>query len=396
MVPYRSICERLFKIYYEECVLGVSSGRKLIIAESYEKRNGKKGTVCIVETEKGVEFVTVKGNTISGPFESVMPLYRPIPATTDIKEECGRFLEILNKNRDCICNKSAYSKVKQYVNRIFTSGESIADGFLVKNGVNCGILNVRGEAIVPVTYTDIEHVSFILRNDSAVECGNSFLNKTNLFVCRKKVADHTLTDVYDVNGQCIFKDLTSFSIAEEVTTRESVCTGGEYPDYEMETTEIKRIRIEYDIFWEEFTVDMLIGKDGCSPTEHGPFGTVNSEADMIHCEFSEMPEESVPLMSAVLYAMRGYGKFADEDQAYKYLWFILHDFIWNELGLHELDMSVRSHNCIHRAGIETVGQLLDYPDDKLSEIRNMGRKNVAEVLAIKKEFLGFFRMNEQE
>ena len=55
-------------------------------------------------------------------------------------------------------------------------------------------------------------------------------------------------------------------------------------------------------------------------------------------------------------------------------------YLTREDSLELLPLSVRSSNCLRRAGIHTVGQLLDYPADKWLDIRNMGTKSVDEVL----------------
>ena len=49
--------------------------------------------------------------------------------------------------------------------------------------------------------------------------------------------------------------------------------------------------------------------------------------------------------------------------------------------IEELGLSVRSENCLHRAGIETVGQLTAKTQSELRQIRNFGQKCLAEVMA---------------
>ena len=46
----------------------------------------------------------------------------------------------------------------------------------------------------------------------------------------------------------------------------------------------------------------------------------------------------------------------------------------------DIGLSVRSANALHRTGVHTVGDLLGYTEDTLSNIRNMGRKSIDEVL----------------
>ena len=67
-----------------------------------------------------------------------------------------------------------------------------------------------------------------------------------------------------------------------------------------------------------------------------------------------------------------------------------------DLTIEELDMSVRSFNCLKRAGIDTVGQLLDYPKDKLPQIRNIGKKSYEEVCNTIKGLHDFFHVEEQD
>ena len=50
------------------------------------------------------------------------------------------------------------------------------------------------------------------------------------------------------------------------------------------------------------------------------------------------------------------------------------------MRIEELDMSVRSFNCLKRAGIDTVGDLTERTYTDLSNVRNLGHKNVEEVV----------------
>lgn len=47
--------------------------------------------------------------------------------------------------------------------------------------------------------------------------------------------------------------------------------------------------------------------------------------------------------------------------------------------IEKLNMSARLHNCLRRAGIDTVGKLLDFSTDKWAEVKNMGAKTIDEV-----------------
>jgi DNA-directed RNA polymerase subunit alpha len=50
-----------------------------------------------------------------------------------------------------------------------------------------------------------------------------------------------------------------------------------------------------------------------------------------------------------------------------------------EMSIEELDFSVRSYNSLKRAGISTVGELINKSEEEMMTIRNLGRKSLKEV-----------------
>ena len=52
-----------------------------------------------------------------------------------------------------------------------------------------------------------------------------------------------------------------------------------------------------------------------------------------------------------------------------------------EMTIEELDLSVRSFNCLKRAGINTVEDLINKTEDDMMKVRNLGRKSLDEVVA---------------
>lgn len=50
-----------------------------------------------------------------------------------------------------------------------------------------------------------------------------------------------------------------------------------------------------------------------------------------------------------------------------------------EMTIEELDLSVRSYNCLKRAGINTVEELILKTEDEMMKVRNLGRKSLEEV-----------------
>ena len=58
------------------------------------------------------------------------------------------------------------------------------------------------------------------------------------------------------------------------------------------------------------------------------------------------------------------------------------------MAIEELQLSVRAYNCLKRAKINTIGDLLKYSPEKLQELKNFGRKSADEVFVTLKTKLG--------
>lgn len=52
-----------------------------------------------------------------------------------------------------------------------------------------------------------------------------------------------------------------------------------------------------------------------------------------------------------------------------------------DMTIEELDLSVRSYNCLKRAGINTVEELTRKTEDDMMKVRNLGKKSLEEVKA---------------
>ena len=66
-----------------------------------------------------------------------------------------------------------------------------------------------------------------------------------------------------------------------------------------------------------------------------------------------------------------------------------------EMTIEELDMSVRSFNCLKRAGIDTVEDLINRTEEDMMKVRNLGKKSLEEVI-LKLESLGLALKHEDE
>ena len=59
------------------------------------------------------------------------------------------------------------------------------------------------------------------------------------------------------------------------------------------------------------------------------------------------------------------------------------------ISINDIGLSVRSSNALHRVGVDTVGQMLGHTWESLSEIRNLGKKSIDEILMKIEEYKAY-------
>ena len=65
------------------------------------------------------------------------------------------------------------------------------------------------------------------------------------------------------------------------------------------------------------------------------------------------------------------------------------------MAIEEMDLSVRSYNCLKRANIHTVEDLTKKTEDEMLKVRNLGRKSLDEVI-LKLQSYGLSLANKEE
>ena len=65
------------------------------------------------------------------------------------------------------------------------------------------------------------------------------------------------------------------------------------------------------------------------------------------------------------------------------------------MAIEEMDLSVRSYNCLKRANIHTVEDLTKKTEDEMLKVRNLGRKSLDEVI-LKLQSYGLSLANKED
>ena len=94
------------------------------------------------------------------------------------------------------------------------------------------------------------------------------------------------------------------------------------------------------------------------------------------------PHEAVSFASKIL--IEHLNQFLDLDEKVKGIELMSAQVVETEnkvleMTIEELDLSVRSYNCLKRAGIQTVKELSDKTEDEMIKVRNLGKKSLKEV-----------------
>ena len=94
------------------------------------------------------------------------------------------------------------------------------------------------------------------------------------------------------------------------------------------------------------------------------------------------PAEAVAMAAQLLIAH--FQKFADLDKGVREIKLVKEENKTEEnkyqnMLIEELDLSVRSNNCLKRFGITTVMELTQKSEDEMMKVRNLGKKSLKEV-----------------
>jgi DNA-directed RNA polymerase subunit alpha len=88
------------------------------------------------------------------------------------------------------------------------------------------------------------------------------------------------------------------------------------------------------------------------------------------------------ILTELLYPLKEINFKSDEEEI------VTEDSKVNQILIEELQLSVRAYNCLKRAQIHSVADLLDYSQEDLIEIKNFGQKSAEEVIDALQKRLG--------
>ena len=284
-------------------------------------------------------------------------------------------------------------------------------GITIGNALRRILLSsLPGDAITSVKIEGVMH-EFQTIEGVIEDVTSIVLNLKKIVV--KKNTNEAVTVKISVKGE---GELKASVLAKEPTLEiinpdQTICTLAEGGKLEMELT-IGRGR-GYLVADEvkQYLTDMKVGTIAIDAL-YSPVERVNYEVEKarvgqnnnfdklvleIWTDCSLAPQDAVKMASSILMAqldkidspeftdaIRGLMKQNEEDPKQKIL----------ETSIDDLELSVRAYNCLKRAAINNVQDLVNKSENEMMKIRNLGRKSLKEVMDKIKEMGLSFRNDE--
>ncbi len=299
-----------------------------------EKSDDKSGRFVIMPLERGY------GITLGNSLRRIMLSSLPGNAVSEIKVE-GVQHEL-----------STIPGVKEDMTEIVLNIKSLA----VKNSDRSGqpkrmYIEAEGEGVVKAS--DIKH-------DSDIEIANP--DQVIATLCGKNAKLYMELIVTEGRGY-----VGADRLRPDEHNIGSIAVDAIYTPVERVNATVEDTRVGQSTDYDKLTLDVLTN------------GTMT-------------PEEAVSLAAKVL--SEHLGLFIDLSERGKEIKFLDgeklngDDKVSDGMSIEELELSVRSFNCLKRAGINTVAELCEKTEDEMMKVRNLGKKSFDEV-RLKLDELGY-------
>ena len=134
------------------------------------------------------------------------------------------------------------------------------------------------------------------------------------------------------------------------------------------------------------------------PTRVGQSAKYDELTMEVWTDSSINPKESLALAAKIL--ISHLELLADVDTAVSEMESLMKDNVFDgnakkvNMSIDDLDLTVRSYNCLKRAGISTVEELTQKSEDEMSRVRNLGKKSLKEVKEKLQELNLSFKHND--
>ena len=247
----------------------------------------------------------------------------------------------------------------------------------VKEDVTSLILNLKQVNFVSESYaTDLDGEIKLHIVGPRTVTAEDFICPSGVRVLNKETYICTVAEGGTLNATIYVKTGRGYSLAEKNKSSKqafgTIPTDSNYTPIKKVGYEVTPTRVGHDNNYDKLVLDV---------TTNGAFTpqqavAIASKILIDHLELFAQIETLVPIDSIM--------DEVEEEQVDKY----------QEMSIEELDLSVRSYNCLKRANIITVQELTQKTEDDMMKVRNLGKKSLKEVRDKLKALGLSFKINE--
>ena len=247
----------------------------------------------------------------------------------------------------------------------------------VKEDVTSLILNLKQVNFVSESYaTDLDGEIKLHIVGPRTVTAEDFICPSGVRVLNKETYICTVAEGGTLNATIYVKTGRGYSLAEKNKSSKqafgTIPTDSNYTPIKKVGYEVTPTRVGHDNNYDKLVLDV---------TTNGAFTpqqavAIASKILIDHLDLFAQIETLVPIESIMDEVV--------EEQVDKY----------QEMSIEELDLSVRSYNCLKRANIITVQELTQKTEDDMMKVRNLGKKSLKEVRDKLKALGLSFKINE--
>ena len=247
----------------------------------------------------------------------------------------------------------------------------------VKEDVTSLILNLKQVNFVSESYaTDLDGEIKLHIVGPRTVTAEDFICPSGVRVLNKETYICTVAEGGTLNATIYVKTGRGYSLAEKNKSSKqafgTIPTDSNYTPIKKVGYEVTPTRVGHDNNYDKLVLDV---------TTNGAFTpqqavAIASKILIDHLDLFAQIETLVPIDSIM--------DEVEEEQVDKY----------QEMSIEELDLSVRSYNCLKRANIITVQELTLKTEDDMMKVRNLGKKSLKEVRDKLKALGLSFKINE--
>lgn len=329
-------------------------------------------TILLLQQQDQQVLSDLDGNSFCR-YDRILPLFLPsdsLPvhaALRDLQEQLSGLRSRVNGD--------AYQKAQAALETLAHPRHPLAPAYLVEEAGQKGVVNPLGQLIVPARYAHIDTFAFSDPGDAS------------LFLCRRKGHQLNDLDVYDMRGNCIFRQIGSLHPREETLLTSDNGTSS--------LRKLKSLWVVQQTLDHPFPEDpdfQLVQEVPQRYTRKALYGLGFAESPLwTHCPREETPPRALLIPMAAMIGQR-IGCSAEEvlNRLPDYQSFRLERFplsqrlqaVTKDTPLCKLGLSIRTHHCLVRNGLETVADVLALSEEAIGMLRRSTPEILQELMVL--------------